>query len=182
MKEVADKLNKVFPRDKAKTTEYLQELKTLLEQGEKIDPEDPEQYWTWDLLSCAVYEKSPLDLEIIELMMLNGLRIYHTNGNEKKTPLHFAVHAGNLDAARYLFHADSDPDAKDSKGISPAMLAINSGHRAISKLFEQETSSITDSGHTFLPSPKNSPTSRHSLTAEEEKERTRIQRLIDSRK
>lgn len=179
MQEVADKLTGFFLEakpDKAKVDEHLEKAKALLENGESLSAED---YWTWDLLNCVVFEKR---LDILELMMMNGLKVDDTNGAEKKTPLHFAAYAGDADGVRHLMMREANVNAKDNKNRTPADLAKNSGYQTIAKSLDPEIESHTDSQHTLLPSPKNSPTSRRSLNAEEDAEREKIQRLIESRK
>lgn len=61
----------------------------------------------------------------------NGVSVNIQN-HKKLTPLHFAIHNGQLDAVLLLnAHKDINVNAKSDEGVTPLMLACKNGYKAI---------------------------------------------------
>ncbi|KAK0552438.1 hypothetical protein OC846_002763 [Tilletia horrida] len=58
-------------------------------------------------------------------------------GEEGSTALHFAAAAGHRDVIATLLQHGAKPDAKDSRGITPEMLAIAAGHNLCAEILRK---------------------------------------------
>lgn len=109
--------------------------KEILEKFDKVDPKSGD---VWCLLSVAMFKHHP---DIVELLLKKGLGVNETNGPEKKTPLHSAAAAGNLEIATYLVEHGADVNATDDKGRTPAQVADENEHQNVVSFLDSYSTS-----------------------------------------
>ncbi|MDO5567400.1 MAG: ankyrin repeat domain-containing protein, partial [Planctomycetia bacterium] len=68
--------------------------------------------------------------EFLKMMLERGADVSLRN-NVQGTAMHFAAANGALESVRLLVEAGADPNAKDSNGETPLVIARAAGHKAV---------------------------------------------------
>lgn len=106
-------------------TENINGIKTTISKLNHIN-------FSYDSSYTPLYYAISTDnIEIVELLINEGIRVNYDNSNEKITPLHHASKFGNIEIVRLLLEHGAIVNSKDIKGKTALHYASDKGYKDI---------------------------------------------------
>lgn len=106
----------------------LARVRSLLQQG--VNPDARDSYGG-TALHAAMFQR---DTRIVELLITHGFDVNAVGPRNGYTPLHDAIWANNLEAARLLLDHGARTDIKGKDGLTPYDKAVREGKPEIARL------------------------------------------------
>lgn len=105
----------------------LSVVRSILKEGG--DPDERDSFGG-TALHAAMFQS---DLEVVKALVQAGLDVNAQGRSNGYTPLHDAVWAGNLDAARYLVDQGARTDLRGCDGLTPYEKALKEWNTALAE-------------------------------------------------